>query len=52
MLLLFREVADLIRKGILATEPGREFPLAAISEAAREAEVVGRRGKILLRIGQ
>jgi NADPH2:quinone reductase len=52
MVLLFREIADLIRKGVLATEPGREFPLTAIGEAAREAEVVGRRGKVLLRIGR
>ena len=50
MLLTFREVADLIRKGVLATEPGREFPLEAIGDAVREAEIVGRRGKVLLRI--
>jgi NADPH2:quinone reductase len=51
MLLLFREIADLIRKGVLATELGREFPLGAIGEAVREAQAVGRRGKVLLRIG-
>lgn len=50
MLLLFREIADLIRKGVLATETGREFPLDAIADAVREAEAVGRRGKVLLRI--
>ncbi len=50
MLLLFREIADLIRKGVLATELGHEFPLGAIGDAVREAEKVGRRGKVLLRI--
>ncbi len=52
MLLLFREIADLIRKGVLATELGREFPLEAIGDAVREAENVGRHGKVLLRIGK
>lgn len=51
MLLLFREIADLIRKGVLDTELGREFPLESIGDAVREAESVGRRGKVLLRIG-
>jgi NADPH:quinone reductase len=51
MLLLFREIADLIRKGVLDTELGREFPLEAIGEAVREAESVARHGKVLLRIG-
>jgi NADPH:quinone reductase-like Zn-dependent oxidoreductase len=52
MLLLFREIADLIRKGVLATELGREYPLEAIGDAVREAGSVGRHGKILLRISQ
>ncbi|WP_435016879.1 zinc-dependent alcohol dehydrogenase family protein [Tundrisphaera sp. TA3] len=52
MVLLFRQVADLIRSGVLATDPGREFPLDAIKDAVREAEEVGRRGKVLLRIGK
>ncbi len=51
MVLLFREISGLIRKGVLATETGREFPLDAIAEAVREADAVGRRGKALLRIG-
>ncbi len=50
MLFLFREIAALIRSGVLATEPGREFPLEAIGDAVAEAEAVGRRGKTLLRI--
>jgi len=51
MLLLFREIAELIRRGVLETEVGREFPLDAVGEAVREAEGVGHRGKVLLRIG-
>jgi NADPH2:quinone reductase len=51
MLLLFREIAALIRKGVLATELGREYPLDAIVDAVRDAQGVGRRGKVLLRIG-
>jgi NADPH2:quinone reductase len=50
MLLLFREIADLIRKGVLETELGREYPLEAIGEAVLEAGSVGRHGKVLLRI--
>jgi NADPH:quinone reductase-like Zn-dependent oxidoreductase len=51
MLLLFREIADLIRKGVLATDLGREYPLEAIGDAVRDAQSVGRHGKVLLRIG-
>ena len=51
MLLLFREITQLIRAGVLATEPGEAFPLDRIQDAARAAEVVGRRGKVLLNIG-
>jgi len=51
MLLLFRELAALIRSGVLATDLGREYPLEAIKDAVRDAETVGRRGKVLLRIG-
>jgi NADPH:quinone reductase-like Zn-dependent oxidoreductase len=49
--LLFREITRLIREGVLATEPGRAFPLDAIHEAAIEAERVGRKGKPLLKMG-
>ncbi len=45
---LFREIAGLIRSGVLASDPGRTFPLDAILDAAREADSVGRRGKTLL----
>ena len=51
MILMFREVARLIRDGVLATEPGRGFPLDAVADAVREAETTGRQGKVLLRIG-
>ncbi len=42
-LLLFREIAGQIRSGVLATEVGGRFPLAAFADAAREAEAVGKR---------
>jgi NADPH:quinone reductase len=51
-LLLFREIARLMRAGILATDVGATFPLEQIAEAARMAESVGHRGKVLLRIGE
>ncbi len=49
MLLLFREIAAMIRAGILNTEVGATFPLEAVGDAVRAAEVVGRRGKVLLK---
>ncbi|WP_406700956.1 zinc-dependent alcohol dehydrogenase family protein [Singulisphaera sp. Ch08] len=48
---LFREIANLIRAEVLATEIGKAFPIDAIIDAAREAEQVGRHGKVLLQIG-
>jgi NADPH:quinone reductase len=50
-LLVFREIAKLIRSGILATEIGAKFSLESVGEAVRQAEQVGRKGKILLQIG-
>jgi NADPH:quinone reductase len=50
-LLLFREIAKLLRNGVLATEVGATFPLESIAEAARLADSVGRQGKVLLKIG-
>jgi NADPH:quinone reductase len=52
MPVLFWQIADLIRKGVLATELGREYSMEAIGDAVRDAESVGRHGKVLLRIGQ
>ena len=49
-LLLFREIAAQMRSGVLTTEVGARFPLERIADAAREADVVGRRGKVLLTI--
>ncbi len=48
-LLMFREVAKQIRAGTLATDIGPSFPLDSIAQAVREAEAVGRIGKVLLR---
>lgn len=48
---LFTRLIGLIRDGTLASEPGPVFPLERISEAVVAAESVGRRGKVLLRIG-
>jgi NADPH2:quinone reductase len=50
-LLLFREIAALIRKGVLRSEIGRVYPLSEIREATREAGVIGRNGKVLVRLG-
>jgi NADPH:quinone reductase len=50
-LLLFREIAALIRQGVLRSEIGQVYPLSEIKEAAREAAIVGRQGKVLLRLG-
>lgn len=49
-LLLFRAIARLIRAGVLATEVGRSFPIDQIGEAVREADTVGRPGKVMLRL--
>lgn len=50
-LLLFREIARLIRSDVLATQIGAMYPLEAIGEAVRHAETVGRQGKVLLTLG-
>jgi NADPH2:quinone reductase len=50
-LLHFRQITQMIRAGVLATETGARFPLDAIVDAAREAERVGRRGKVLVEPG-
>jgi NADPH:quinone reductase-like Zn-dependent oxidoreductase len=48
---LFHEIAVLIRQGILSSEIGPIYPLDQVAEAARQAEIVARQGKILLRLG-
>jgi NADPH:quinone reductase len=49
-LLLFREIASLIRQGVLRSEIGRVYPLADIQAAAREAATIARQGKVLLKL--
>jgi len=50
-LLLFREIAALIRNGVLRSEIGTIYPLEEIQLAAREAATAGRQGKILVKLG-
>jgi NADPH:quinone reductase-like Zn-dependent oxidoreductase len=50
-LLLFREVAGLIRQGVLHSEIGQTFPLDDIKAAVQQAQIVARQGKVLLKIG-
>jgi NADPH:quinone reductase-like Zn-dependent oxidoreductase len=52
LLRLFRRLGRLIREGVLASEVGATFPLEEVRAAVRQAGVVGRQGKVLLRIGQ
>ncbi len=49
-LLLFREIASLLRQGILGSEIGCSFTLDEIGQALRQAEAQARGGKVLLRI--
>ena len=49
-LLLFREIASLIRQGVLRSEIGRIYPLHEIQAAAREAATIARQGKVLLKL--
>jgi NADPH:quinone reductase len=48
-LLLFREIASMIRQGVLRSEIGRIDALDEVVTAVEEAEIVGRQGKVLLR---
>jgi NADPH:quinone reductase-like Zn-dependent oxidoreductase len=49
---LFREIATLIRAGVLTTETGNSYTLANVADAVREAEAVGRKGKISIRLSE
>jgi NADPH:quinone reductase len=51
-LLLFREIAALIRQGVLRSDIGQTYPLDKIKAAVQQAETVARQGKTLLKIGQ
>jgi NADPH:quinone reductase-like Zn-dependent oxidoreductase len=50
-LLLFREIANLIRQGVLRSEIGQSYPLDELKAAAQHAQVVARQGKVLLKFG-
>ncbi len=50
-LLLFKEIARLIRAGVLDTPPGERFGLNDIKAAVQAAERSGKPGKVLLTIG-
>lgn len=50
-LMLFREIASLIRQNVLSSEIGRVYSLDQIQDAVREAGQVGHKGKILVRPG-
>jgi NADPH:quinone reductase-like Zn-dependent oxidoreductase len=45
---LIREVADLVRTGVLETSVGRKYSLDDIDAAVTQAESVGRHGKVFL----
>ena len=47
---LFREIATLIREGVLSADIGESYPLDRIQDAVRHAAEVGRGGKVLLRM--
>jgi NADPH:quinone reductase-like Zn-dependent oxidoreductase len=49
-LLLFREIASLIRQGVLSSHIGQSFDLDEIREAARQADTIARGGKVLLKL--
>jgi NADPH:quinone reductase-like Zn-dependent oxidoreductase len=49
-LLLFREIANLNRQGVLRSEIGRSYPLEDVIAAVEAAQVVGRQGKVLLKL--
>ena len=52
MIALFRQISALIRAGVLSSDAGQHFPIAAIAEAVRQAEEPGRPGKGLIAIGK
>lgn len=51
-LLLFREIASMIRQNVLSSQIGQVYPLDQIAEAAREADAVARKGKVLVRLSE
>jgi NADPH:quinone reductase-like Zn-dependent oxidoreductase len=51
-LLLFREIAALVRQGVLDSQIGQVYPLDRITQAAHQADTVARAGKVLVRLAQ
>ncbi len=51
MVALFRQISDLIRQGVLTSEPGRHYAIDDFREGVRQAETPGRLGKGLLLLG-
>lgn len=49
-LLLFREIASMIRQDVLSSQIGQVYPLEQIVDAAKQADAVARQGKILIRL--
>jgi NADPH:quinone reductase-like Zn-dependent oxidoreductase len=47
---LFREIAALIRQGVLRSLIGEIYPLDQIGAAVEKSQTVGRQGKVLLRL--
>jgi NADPH2:quinone reductase len=52
MLFLLKRLGKMIASGVLASESGTTFPLHAVREAVRQASAPGRKGKVLLRLGE
>jgi NADPH2:quinone reductase len=52
MLKLFRQVQGLMRQGVLTTDIGAIFKIDDFKQAVVQAEKVGRKGKVLLRIAE
>jgi NADPH:quinone reductase-like Zn-dependent oxidoreductase len=50
MLRLFREIIQLMRASVLRTEIGATFSMEQIGDAVRQAEQMGKPGKVLLRL--
>lgn len=48
---LIRTISGLIREGVLSSDVGESFPLTQVVDAVRAAELPGKRGKVLLKIG-
>jgi NADPH:quinone reductase-like Zn-dependent oxidoreductase len=49
-LLLFREIAALMRRGVLRSEIGQTYSLDEIKDAVQQAVITGRQGKVLLKL--